>query len=1039
MDSDIRSRFQELSPQEVQRLTELRSKYAKLFSDGGSSVVEHDGHDAHEVEDQLEKAFDRFPSLLWDSFNGIEMGLMGVIKLGELLSSCFERTLNLVYLDLAIRFLSRAGDHFPLGLSNASIQALDALSKHLLRRFKELQDWNDIDKAVECHARVFSVNNDGLINFAAQLGDLGSSFADSFGSSRNMDHLNTAIECTLIVPPLVNQNENKLVALHNLATWYLLRFEQQGSQDDILQAIKLQSEVLSPTPEGSPRIAQRTSKLGEAYLCRYQLLGELEDIDRAIGYLIQALLAVDPENIASLPAICGSCGAALMRRFERLGIASDINRAINLQSMIVGLLGINHIFLNNLAASYLCRFIKFKLSSDLDMAIKYQSEALTSAPDGNDLSRATYLSNLGCAYMNRFVHLGQLEDIDQAIAYQAQAVSLTPEGHFELPVWLINLGISHTHRFGRTNWPENINRAVEYLSRSVSLTPDSHSELAFRCFKLGIAYQARFEALDDHISLELALDSFRKSAQSPMGHPQTKLTSAEKWAHLAPPSSPQRLQAFQTAMELIPELVWLGMPISKRYSDVWQIGKVSIDAAAAAIDSGRHTLALEWLEQGRSVVWNQILQLRSPLDELYAAHPSLAEKMHQVSEELRNHKYYAEKVSRDVPHWEPAARKQHRLAEKYARLIETIRQLPGFQNFLLPKEADELVSAARDGPVVVINIQELRCDALIIRPGFDDITHVPFPNLSHQKIHKAHTRMDRSYRYRTASERSVGERGVRPVQHESGDGFEEMLDLLEPTSDDLPRITWCTTGIMSLLPLHAAGRYDRPGAKVSDFVVSSYTPTLSALLSAGAKRPPVHSRLLAIGQASTPGHLPLPGTKDELASLEACCATLCAYTQLEGDTATTGAVLSAMKDHDWVHLACHAHQNVKDPVESGFFLHDGTLSLAAITKEAFTNKGLAFLSACQTATGDRSIPDESVHLAAGMLTAGYPSVIATMWSVRDSDAPFVAKRVYTRLLKNARVDYREAARALHGAVNELRTEIGDKQFHRWVPYIHFGI
>ncbi|CAE6448240.1 unnamed protein product, partial [Rhizoctonia solani] len=1028
---DIRSRFQELTPQQVQRLMELRSKWSQLFR-----AVEHEEHDAHELIEQLEKALDQFPSLLWDSFNGIEMGLMGVIKLGELLSTCFERTLNLIYLNLAIRSLSRASDHFQLGFSDLSIQALGALSRYLLRRFKERQDWGDVDTAVECHARVFSVNDDGLINFVAQLGGLGSSFSDSFDRSGNMNDLNTAIECTLITLSLTtDQDENKLVALNNLATWYLLRFEQQGSQDDILQAIKLQNEVLSLTPEGSPSMAQRICKLGEAYFCRYQLLGELEDVDRAIQLLLQAMLTVRPETVSSMPAICGSLGAALMRRFERLGIVDDINRAIQLQSLAVELPYINHIFLNNFAASYLCRFMKFELPNDLDMAIKYQSEALASAPDGNDTTRATYLSNLGCTYMNRFLHFGQLEDIDQAITHQAQAVSLTPKGHFELPSWLNNLGISHTHRFRRINSLDDINKAIEYLSLSVSLTSNYQSSaLAFRYSKLGIAYQARFEVLNDHASSELALDSFRKSAQCPMGHPQTKLGSAEKWAHLAPVSSSQRLEAFQAAMELIPELVWLGTPISKRYSDVWKIGKVSVGAAAAAIDSGRYTLALEWLEQGRSVVWNQILQLRNPLDELYAAHPSLAEKVHQLSEELRKHKYYTEKSTPNVPHWEAAARKQHRLAEQYAQLVETIRQLPGFQGFLLPKRACELVSAARDGPVVIINIQELRCDALVIRPGFDDITHVPLPNLSHKRVNKAHTRMDQSYQYRTTIERSAGDRGVRPVQYESGDGFEEMLtmlwdcvvypvlghlDLLEPTSDDLPHITWCTTGIMSLLPLHAAGRYDRPGAKVSDFVVSSYTPTLGALLSAGTRRPPMHSRLLAIGQASTPGHLPLPGTKDELASLEAYCATLCAYTQLEGDAATTEAVLSAMKEHDWVHLACHAHQNVKDPAESGFFLHDGTLSLAAITKEVFTNKGLAFLSACQTATGDHNIPDESVHLAAGMLTTGYPSVIATMWSVRDSDAPYIAKRVYARLLKNAQVDYREAARALHGAVNEL--------------------
>lgn len=51
------------------------------------------------------------------------------------------------------------------------------------------------------------------------------------------------------------------------------------------------------------------------------------------------------------------------------------------------------------------------------------------------------------------------------------------------------------------------------------------------------------------------------------------------------------------------------------------------------------------------------------------------------------------------------------------------------------------------------------------------------------------------------------------------------------------------------------------------------------------------------------------------------------------------------------------------------------------------NAELAFLSACQTAVGDEKIPEESIRLAAGMLAVGYKGVIATMWSIRDDDAP----------------------------------------------------
>jgi CHAT domain-containing protein len=244
---------------------------------------------------------------------------------------------------------------------------------------------------------------------------------------------------------------------------------------------------------------------------------------------------------------------------------------------------------------------------------------------------------------------------------------------------------------------------------------------------------------------------------------------------------------------------------------------------------------------------------------------------------------------------------------------------------------------------------------------------------------------------------------------------------------------------LSFLPLHASGCYDQPGTKLPDYVISSYTPTLSALITAGSFVSPKHSRVLAIGQEATPGQSRLPGTKAELSAIAKHAQPPLQYTQIAGHDATTTGVLAAMEEHEWVHLACHAHQNRNEPIESGFFLHDGTLSLASIAQKSFKHKGLAFLSACQTARGDENLADEAVHLASGMLMAGYPSIIATMWSVKDEDAPVVADQVYGQLLKDGKMDYKDAAKALHEAVGALRAKVGENEFGRWVPYIHMGV
>ena len=60
--------------------------------------------------------------------------------------------------------------------------------------------------------------------------------------------------------------------------------------------------------------------------------------------------------------------------------------------------------------------------------------------------------------------------------------------------------------------------------------------------------------------------------------------------------------------------------------------------------------------------------------------------------------------------------------------------------------------------------------------------------------------------------------------------------------------------------------------------------------------------------------------------------------------------------------------------------------------------------------GDEGLSDEAIHIAAGMLFAGYGGVVGTMWSISDKLAPVVARDVYEQLFRDGkRLDYREAA------------------------------
>jgi CHAT domain-containing protein len=275
------------------------------------------------------------------------------------------------------------------------------------------------------------------------------------------------------------------------------------------------------------------------------------------------------------------------------------------------------------------------------------------------------------------------------------------------------------------------------------------------------------------------------------------------------------------------------------------------------------------------------------------------------------------------------------------------------------------------------------------------------------------------------------------------------LQLYESTLDVLPHATWCATGPLAFLPIHAAGEYEtlgEGGLKVSDFVVSSYTATLSALLQPPLVIPPdlqsPSTKILVVSQPDTPGCSPLPSVREEVASLKRHFAGD-AVIHLDRTEATVDVAKLAMSEHGQiVHLACHGVQDIFNPRESAFLLHDGKLTLSQIMQSQSSNTAaLAFLSACQTATGDAKLPDEAVHLAAGMLSAGYRSVVGTMWPIGDEDAPLIADEFYRRLkeYQGESGGRLKAAYALHDAVKLLRDSVGEGNVMRWAPFVHFGI
>ncbi|KAF8580066.1 hypothetical protein K439DRAFT_1637303, partial [Ramaria rubella] len=145
--------------------------------------------------------------------------------------------------------------------------------------------------------------------------------------------------------------------------------------------------------------------------------------------------------------------------------------------------------------------------------------------------------------------------------------------------------------------------------------------------------------------------------------------------------------------------------------------------------------------------------------------------------------------------------------------------------------------------------------------------------------------------------------------------------------------------------------------------ISSYTPTLSALIQARADvtSGPAVPRLLAIGQTyEGQSGKALPRVQHELDYIGQLGIPA---TVLINEEASSATVRSKLQDHSWAHFACHGRPDVDKPFHSSFELHDNQrLTLLELIQARVPNAELAFLSACHSAAGDKRTPDESIHL-----------------------------------------------------------------------------
>ncbi|KAH6874864.1 TPR domain-containing protein [Thelonectria olida] len=850
-----------------------------------------------------------------------------------------------------------------------------------------------------------------------ELLQLGMSYSDLYQQSKSIHHLDQAIKHFRQGLSCLSSSINQMPILQLISTGLLHRYSKTGNEADLDLSLQMSQQSLALMPDDDVNRAPMLHVIGVIFLNRSTGRGALSDLEAAIENLELAVEAC-PAQHHGRSEYLSDLGRAYKSRYLRTNDSKDMDMAIQrlleaVQTSKDDTIG-RAICSVNLADGYALRYHVSETTSDLDLAIDYYKRAVHLEDlHGSGQNKPRVLACLGNANVIRYQHNGDTRYWELGRSCLEDALNQMPKDLFLRGQFLWHLGTGYHLAFQSTRQDEDLQKAISFFEEALSCSdyqPDARTEA-------GKSLIAIYSSLKD-------------------------------WT-----------QAYRTAsilFSLIPLIMARSLENSDKQRIATQFVGFASDAAAIALLAGESPYAaLRLLETGRGLIMSSLLGLRSDIDDLRRDHPELAAEYLKFRDQIDSVKGG---LSNPAVAWLPVHQPEyrHNAAKELERVIKAIRCLRGFDSFLQEPSEESMRSAAAFGPVVIINVSQHRCDAIIVEAS----------GIRSQCLSKV-TMED-------IKARSQATTGIASLKSELlewlWDGIvEPVLDtvgLTSSPSDDWPRICWIPTGALVHLPLHAAGYHQLVRDKtVLDRAISSYSISITALVQSHtyrqkseAGRKPEHAVLVGMN-----GLHNAPKEVDEV-------GRICQKMQVQRPDPHTKEVLKALRDCDIFHFAGHGSSNPLDPLKSALILdNQDRLTVSSLFDINLHKRKpfLAFLSACSTGQIKQSqFVDEALHLIAACQAAGFQHVIGTLWEVDDELCIEAARTTYEWMHKNA-MSHDSVSEGLHRAIRQLRMKWVRDWQHRsrgaggadksrtdgrqmrdvviveegpllWVPYIYYG-
>ncbi|KAJ3505683.1 hypothetical protein NMY22_g17497 [Coprinellus aureogranulatus] len=409
----------------------------------------------------------------------------------------------------------------------------------------------------------------------------------------------------------------------------------------------------------------------------------------------------------NIPVFLNNLGASLLRHFEFTGDLANFYEAILAHRKAVALTPQSHpslpLFLVNLGNALLCRYEHTHDLSDIDEGVINLRRAVEHTPK-YDIRLSGFLPNLGNALFSRFERTGSMDDIMESMTRYEEAVSLTSHDYPSLPTMLTNITIARVRYFEYSGDLADIEAVVTEIEQAVKLTPEGHRDAPGRMSSLGNILLRRFDCTGRKPDVDEAISAIKKAVGLvPFNHSSapTMLSNLGNCYH-------SRFVLTGDEEDLRASLFSDNQPDSAINYSVGPL-KAQLSAGQARLRYYSATLLTP--------------PKASPQSMLYVSY--LLENAGSSRSHPKTDMWMLDKIS-----LEEEARTHINLEE----LLTTARYVPAFESFLLPPLCSTLLrDAPEDGPVVIVNVHERRCDAIALVSGIDEPIQIPLLSFSLDK------------------------------------------------------------------------------------------------------------------------------------------------------------------------------------------------------------------------------------------------------------------------------------------------------------------